>query len=943
MLSGSKVLLRRGKFEFELRHLLIIAVLVICFTTAFIMRAYPAKYGFYLNEFDPYFDYRATKYIVDNGLEAYLKWHDTMSWYPEGRNVSATSQSGLHIIAAYLYLIFGGGMTLLDFTIVFPAILGSLTTIVMFALVRTIGGNTAGLFSALLFAFTPAIISRGNLGWFKSEPLGLFLGLLSIYFFLSAMRSHQVKFTLVKAIGAGLLLGLANASWGGIQYFSIPVSLFFICLPFFQRETKIPVYVAIAFTIAALLSAGAFPRPGISFVFGLPGIALMGGTIFLIIATFLKKISRQEKRLRNLLFLLTAFVVASAAVLASGSYYSSSFRYLNAINPFLSAVNPLTESVAEHFTPTLVDYFTQYSILLMFAGLGAWTAFKTRNKMYIFALIIGLSGLYVSATFARLLVYASIGIIILAGIGLYQTTRSVLEYRESNISEKTAPIPRGSKARKKLESMKVKSNKSILVKVGYIVAITFMLAIPMIYPPNSNWLSLADIPPSIANGGTGYRLTTTDWLDALEWIERNTPEGSVIASWWDYGYWITTLGNRTSLADNATINQTRIATLAKMFIDEQEGGTKIAQDLKADYILVYLVAQRFPGVNTTSFYTLGNGGDESKKQWFMRIGGFDERNYLEQDGVTPTPRFWNSTLLGKLIPFTPVTYASFQNGMLTNIQDDYAPGTIGLHAKDIKFPANGTAANQPLSLAYSSPSFRSNSTGLVFAVLLYKVNHDYRPSPPENPYQESSLLREQNNAAPLSANSSSLLNNPQTNLTMTNDANPTENTIASRQIATIDTSQGPIRIEFFPDAAPRHVSSFILLANKGFYDETLFHRIDKGFVIQAGDNNTKPNGTGRDRWGTGSPGYSVEAEFSDIPHKRGIVSMARATDPNSAGSQFFIVLNDSQFLDSQYTVFGKVTEGMDIVDKIASIPTNEKDQPVDPEQARIKSVRIGER
>jgi dolichyl-diphosphooligosaccharide---protein glycosyltransferase len=359
-----------------------------------------------------------------------------------------------------------------------------------------------------------------------------------------------------------------------------------------------------------------------------------------------------------------------------------------------------------------------------------------------------------------------------------------LESRESNISEKTAPLPKGSKARKKLESMKVKSKRSILVKVGYIIAITSVLAIPMIYPPNSNWLSLADIPPSIANGGTGYRLTTTDWLDALEWIERNTPEGSVIASWWDYGYWITTLGNRTSLADNATINQTRIATLAKMFIDEQEGGTKIAQDLKADYILVYLVAQRFPGLNTTSFYTLGNGGDESKKQWFMRIGGFDERNYLEQDGVTPTPRFWNSTLLGKLIPFTPVTYASFQNGMLTNIQNDYAPGTIGLYAKDIKFPTNETAANQPLSLAYASPSFRSNSTGLVFAVLLYKVNHDYKPSLPADPYQESSLLMGQNNTIPLSANSSSLLKNSQTNSTMTNDANPTRNTTTSRQIAT---------------------------------------------------------------------------------------------------------------------------------------------------------------
>ena len=87
MLSGGKVLLRRGKFEFEIGHLLIIAVLAICFTTAFIMRAYPMKYGFYLNEFDPYFDYRATKYIVDNGLGAYLSWHDTMSWYPEGRSI----------------------------------------------------------------------------------------------------------------------------------------------------------------------------------------------------------------------------------------------------------------------------------------------------------------------------------------------------------------------------------------------------------------------------------------------------------------------------------------------------------------------------------------------------------------------------------------------------------------------------------------------------------------------------------------------------------------------------------------------------------------------------------------------------------------------------------------------------------------------------------------
>jgi dolichyl-diphosphooligosaccharide--protein glycosyltransferase len=220
--------------------------------------------------------------------------------------------------------------------------------------------------------------------------------------------------------------------------------------------------------------------------------------------------------------------------------------------------------------------------------------------------------------------------------------------------------------------------------------------------------------------------------------------------------------------------------LAKMFIDDPEGGIKIAQDLKSDYILIYLVAQRFPGLNTTSFYTLGNGGDESKKQWFMRIGGFDERNYVEQDGVTPTPRFWNATLLGKLMPFTPVAYASFQNGMLTNIQQDYAPGTLGLYAKDIKFPANGTA-NQPLGLVYASPSFNSNSSGLVFAVLLYKVNHDYHANPLVDPYNEALLSKPQNNTAPVSANASNLMDTGQTNLTSPNEVSSTANTTISFQ------------------------------------------------------------------------------------------------------------------------------------------------------------------
>jgi dolichyl-diphosphooligosaccharide---protein glycosyltransferase len=743
MLEGTRPLFRAGSIEFQTKHLLVIAVLALAFSCALIMRFYPIKYGYYLNEFDPYFDYRATKFIVDNGLNAYWQWHDTMSWYPEGRDVPGTSQSVLHITAAYLYQVFGGGMSLMDFTIAFPAIMGALTVIAVFALVRVLGGTTAGMFSALFWAFSPAIIQRGNLGWFKSEPLGLFFGILATYLFISAMKHKEVKYAIAKAIAGGLILGLANGSWGGIQYFSIPISLFFIALPFFRRDLTIPMYVAIAFTILTLITAAAFPRPGISFVLGLPGLAMMAGTAFLVIAYFVRKISRPMMQTRNVAFALIAFVAIGIAFVAAGTYVSPSFRYLNAINPFIGSIDPLVESVAEHFTPTVADYFTDFSVLLMFAGLGGWLAFRRRNDTAIFALLLGITGVYVSATFARLLVFASVGIIVLAGLGLYEVTRSIMAYRETAATPATAPRLTAAtrEERRKIEfASRTHSTSGQVVKISYVIVMIMMLSIPLFYPSNSNWVSSADVPTAIANGGTGYRLQTEDWTDAMEWLSQNTEPDAVIASWWDYGYWITTLGNRPSLADNATLNHTRIQSIARMFVSDEESAMKIVQDLKADYLVVYVVGQvQFYGQTNTngteaggdgerlSIYTLGQGGDESKKQWFMRIGGFDEANYIEEDGFTPKPEFWNNTLIGKLFPFEPLYYASFGAQGPSEIQETWKPGLVGLYAQNVKYPADG-GNDQPLHLVYTSPSFE-NEEGLMFGIFIYKVNHDYTPKP----------------------------------------------------------------------------------------------------------------------------------------------------------------------------------------------------------------------
>ncbi|MFQ5480740.1 MAG: peptidylprolyl isomerase [Thermodesulfobacteriota bacterium] len=154
--------------------------------------------------------------------------------------------------------------------------------------------------------------------------------------------------------------------------------------------------------------------------------------------------------------------------------------------------------------------------------------------------------------------------------------------------------------------------------------------------------------------------------------------------------------------------------------------------------------------------------------------------------------------------------------------------------------------------------------------------------------------------------------------------------------AVIETGYGEIELKFFADSAPGHVKNFTDLAREGFYDGTIFHRVIPGFMIQGGDPNTK--GTNKASYGMGGPDHQVKAEFNDRSHKRGILSMARSQDPDSAGSQFFIVVKDSPFLDNQYTVFGEVTSGIDVADKIVNLPRDGRDLPDERVEMKIRII-----
>jgi len=137
-------------------------------------------------------------------------------------------------------------------------------------------------------------------------------------------------------------------------------------------------------------------------------------------------------------------------------------------------------------------------------------------------------------------------------------------------------------------------SKKPIVKISYVVAIVALLLVPTILPVNGNWVTSIKAPPTILNGGTNFNIATDDWLASLEWIKNNTPDDSVIAAWWDYGYWITTLGERKTLADNATIDSVQIKNIAKMFLSSPHKGWDLLNNFEADYVLVYVAAQLIP-------------------------------------------------------------------------------------------------------------------------------------------------------------------------------------------------------------------------------------------------------------------------------------------------------------------------------------------------------------
>jgi len=758
-----------GNFDFRLQHLLIIGILILAVSIGMLIRSTPAQYGTELFEFDPFFNYRATNYILENGFDAYLEWDDEKTWHPFGRNVSESSQVMLHVTASIFYKLFGFNSSLYEFVIIFPVVIGSLTAVSVFAFVRVLGGTTAGLLAALMFSVSVPIFTRGLIGWFKSEPLGLFFAFIAMYLFVSGIMYNKGKISLIKLVFAGLFLSLGISAWGGCLFFLIPIMFYYIAMPFIKKENRWTIWAAPLFSFSffafsflferttALTSSGAHP-------IGYAGLALLIPTLFVIIAEIIKKFSNDSAKLRNTFFLLIGMIISGIGVLFSGQVSLPGFRYLHSVNPLLVTKDPLTDSVAEHATTTIESSFAFLSIFIIFGAIGIWFLFSKKNDIQknvkIFALIISISAIYVSSAFIRLELFASVALIILGSIGLSLLFKSIIQ--------KPQNFP---------------------TKMIFFGAIIILFIIPLTSPVYSNWTTWADFKPTILNGGTWLDTTSNDWGHAMEWLKNNSPEDSVIVSWWDYGYWITTLSERTTLVDNATLNDWQIKKVAYSlvttpenswnvlnshytqdisdyidndkiadwgYVEESrfmqitenaencntpEDSTKIANNLEellsnpekeflhypivcgldADYIVIFIAGEKILIPDSSEFlYLLDGGADEAKKSWFMKISNHDPSQFVEPDGVTPNDYFMENSTLGKLMPFS--IYA-FVDPNTNRASETFQPGFIPIYMKDLKYV---DPDKHPFYLVYASPNFHNDLPGPLTAVFIYKINPDYQ-------------------------------------------------------------------------------------------------------------------------------------------------------------------------------------------------------------------------
>ncbi|XP_014666610.1 PREDICTED: dolichyl-diphosphooligosaccharide--protein glycosyltransferase subunit STT3A-like [Priapulus caudatus] len=586
-----------------------------------------------IHEFDPYFNYRTTRFLAEEGFYKFHNWFDDRAWYPLGRIIGGTIYPGLMVTSAAIY----NALNYMNITLdvrnvcVFLApFFSSLTTIVTFLLTKELKDAGSGLVAAAMISIVPGYISRSVAGSYDNEGIAIFCMLLTYYFWIKAVKTGSLFWSTACALAYFYMV----SSWGGYVFLInlIPLHvLVLMCTGRFSHR----IYVAYS-TVYVLGTALSMQISFVGFqpVQSSEHMAALGVFGLCQLHAFVDYVrARVGTDSFALLFraLLTATAVAAAVVggvlAASGKVAPWTGRFYSLLDPSYAKNNiPIIASVSEHQPTTWSSFYFDLQMLVFLFPAGLYFCFTKLTDANIFIIIYGVTSIYFAGVMVRLMLVLAPVMCILSGIAVSATLGT---YFGNIDAVGAAQRPRSVAGRKKAVDHTYTFKNE--VAWGVILLVSFFL---VTYTFHCTWVtSEAYSSPSIvlaARAGDGGRIIFDDFREAYYWLRHNTPEDAKVMSWWDYGYQITAMANRTILVDNNTWNNTHISRVGQAMASPEDKAYEIMRELDVDYVLVI-----FGGLTGYS------SDDINKFLWMVRIGGSTDRgaHIKEHDYYTPAGEF----------------------------------------------------------------------------------------------------------------------------------------------------------------------------------------------------------------------------------------------------------------------------------------------------------------
>jgi dolichyl-diphosphooligosaccharide--protein glycosyltransferase len=577
--------------------------------------------------------------MVQNGLLSPYwptPWINTQQWYPEGLDM-ATSLPALPMTAAILYSIvsfLGVNVDLMAFCSFLPAIMGTLCCLVVYFIGKDLGGKAIGLFAALFLALAPSFLARTALGFFDTETVGMLGLLLFILLFLRAIEeTRSLRSSLIYSFGAAAGLTYFIVGWGAAYFIMDLAVLFVFVLILLKRYTpRLLLSYSITFGLA-LFIATKVPYISLRYLTSGPVIPVAGVFLLLCVAEVLRHNISMRTKVTLAVASLVAVIAGFTVMWQLGYMEGIAGKFITVLDPFVRAATPLIESVAEHRISAWGNIYFEFGLVILFFLAGIYFTLRNPTNRNVFLLLFGATSLYFAASMVRLLVIFAPAFSLLAAMGIL----GILKPFYALLRE--APQI-AIKSKRRIARVSKEYSGAAIFLVFMLLFTNLALSpqnggVPRVYGQAYSPITISSASLPVAPSEPA-----TEWLDMLSWTQNNLQSTTVVCAWWDYGYWLSILGNVTSLADNATVNGTQIENIGFIFMAPEDLSMKMLALYNAKYILVFTVLVIRQSSDGSSYLVQPAGyGDEGKWTWMAQISG-QARDRFIQTGFISTELAW---------------------------------------------------------------------------------------------------------------------------------------------------------------------------------------------------------------------------------------------------------------------------------------------------------------